>query len=138
MEKYNDVKCLRCGYEWKTPPDVIHFFPLCKICERANNLLLQIFHIVGQDGPISTSYELIIHPEVFKKFRLFKEFPNKPGKYNKTHIYKKDGKYGIKLQQRFFTGYRKEESKLIFHNVKVILDKNIFWWYMKKVDLEGI
>ena len=122
--------CENCGYKWSVPPDVIGD-RFCKICIRAEMLHSQIYHIVGQDGPISTYYKLIIHPEVFAKFKLIKDFSNKPGKYNKTHIYKDGNKYMIKLQQRWFDSPTK--SELIFHTVEVILNKNIFWWYMMNV-----
>ncbi len=125
--------CKNCGHKWTRPDDVIDWIELCEICIRANTLIWQIYKIVGQDGATSAHYKLTIHPEVFKKFQLFKEYSHKPGKYNKTHIYKKNGKYGIKLQQTFFFSPHPKDSKLVFHKVDVILDKNIFWWYMEKV-----
>jgi len=127
MEK----ECGTCGSKFNESKCVINFNPMCDECQRAQSLQWQIFHIVGQDGAISSHYKLIIHPEVFEKFRLIPEFSDKPGKYNQTHIYKKDNNYGIKLQQTFF-GDTIEDKKHIFHIVDVVLDKNIFWWYMKK------
>ena len=125
--------CERCGYVWFLPSDVIDLVGLCEICTRANILHSQIYHIVGQDVGISQHYKLTIHSTVFEKFKLF--IPNKPGKYNKTHIYKKNGKYKILLQQRIFSSCS-DDSKLVYHYVDVVLNKKIFWWYMKKIKNE--
>lgn len=131
--------CQICGDTWEECDDVITFNPYCKWCQRANFLYLQIFHIVGQDGPIETNYELIINPKVFEKFKQVNLFSKKPGVNNKTHIYKEKEKFLIKLQQTFFThneinnNVPKISQQNIIHNIKVKLNDKIFWWYMKKI-----